>query len=113
VRALVLCLVLASCGSSAEPFDAGAGDGAPAAVDGCAGCWSGGTCILRADQTDNFCGAPGAACAPTLLECSGAVGTCAQGEQLAARHLCGEPAGQSITRPVCCPVNVCTYDACR
>lgn len=121
-RVILLCLIFLAfgCSSSGRPFGDDAGhDQVVELLDvrhadvACAGCWADGTCIPPEQQTEDRCGAPDGPCGPTRLECSGIPGSCPQGSQLATRHQCGEPAGQSITRPVCCPVNVCTYDACR
>jgi hypothetical protein len=132
VSAWFIVVAISDCGCSddAQPFgvDGGAGGAGGKAVDGaagatdagttdaiaCAGCWAGGTCVPRASETEDLCGIDGQPCGRTRLDCGGTVAwACPEGQAPALRHACAEPVGQTITRPVCCPVNVCTYEACR
>jgi hypothetical protein len=112
---VALSLFSVACGPGAGPdVDSAAATGGAGGSSSCAGCWRGSECVPLERQTEDLCGEPGEPCAPTRLECGGrGRGACSSGEELAARHACHEPAGQSITRDVCCAANVCIYEACR
>jgi hypothetical protein len=94
------------------PAAAGAGGNSGAAGAGgapCLGCLVGATCVPKADQTIQVCGAAGEACAPTKLDCPRVQGQCGAGEELVLQHVCGEASSPIRT---CCPAGICLY-GCR
>lgn len=115
----LLIALLLGCGASASPFgggDAGELGGAGGAGGRCAAtdCWNGSRCVPDAEQTDDECITSAGTCGATALSCSGFQGTCAIGEEQAARGRCHpNPTSPGASRAVCCPANVCTYDACQ
>jgi hypothetical protein len=91
---------------------AGAGGNSGAAGSGgapCTGCLVGATCVPKADQTSQVCGAAGEACAPTKLDCPRVQGQCGAGEELVLQHACDAASSPIRT---CCPAGVCLY-GCR